>query len=75
MTQLKTQITWYLNDYCKSECSYCPIASRGGGLPPATVDYVRITNLLIDHYANLDRTIEWTFDGGEPLEWMVPYVF
>jgi hypothetical protein len=68
MSELKTQITWYLNDYCKSECSYCPIASRGGGLPPATVDYVRITNLLIDHYANLGRTIDWTFDGGEPLD-------
>jgi len=68
MTQLKTQITWYLNDYCKAECSYCPGSLRGGGLPPDTVDYVRITKLIIDHYAELGRTIDWTFNGGEPLD-------
>jgi len=68
MSQLKTQITWYLNDYCKAECSYCPASLRGGGLPPDTIDYVRITKLLIDHYTMLGRTIDWTFDGGEPLD-------
>jgi organic radical activating enzyme len=68
MSQLKTQITWHLNDYCKAECSYCPTSLRGGGLPPDTVDYVRITKLIIDHYTELGRTIDWTFNGGEPLD-------
>jgi organic radical activating enzyme len=68
MSKLKTQITWYLNDYCKAECSYCPTSLRGGGLPPDTVDYVRIAKILIDHYTTLGRTIDWTFDGGEPLD-------
>jgi organic radical activating enzyme len=68
MSQLKTQIFWYLNDYCKAECSYCPGTLRGGDLPRDTIDYVRITKLIIDHYAKLGRTIDWTFDGGEPLD-------
>jgi len=66
--QLKTRITWHLNDYCESECSYCPTHLRGGAEPPETADYLRIANLLIDTYRNQNRTIDWIFNGGEPLD-------
>jgi organic radical activating enzyme len=68
LEQLKTRITWNLNDYCESECSYCPVHLRGGSEPPETKDYLRIANLLIDTYRNQNRTIDWIFNGGEPLD-------
>ena len=68
MNNLITDITWDLNDYCKSECSYCPVKFRGGLEPPETKDYIRIANLLIDSYSKMDRKINWTFNGGEPLD-------
>jgi MoaA/NifB/PqqE/SkfB family radical SAM enzyme len=66
--QNKTKINWSLNDYCKSECSYCPVSARGGLLPPETQDYIRVAKLLIDNYASMGRTIDWSFNGGEPLD-------
>jgi organic radical activating enzyme len=69
MNNLKTIISWTLNDYCKSECSYCPISLRGGDLPSETTDYLRIANLLIESYSKKQqRQIEWIFNGGEPLD-------
>ena len=68
MNNLTTNITWELNDYCKSECSYCPTKYRGGLEPPETKDYIRIANLLIDSYTKMGRQINWTFNGGEPLD-------
>lgn len=68
MEKLKTIINWTLNDYCKSQCEYCPTHLRGGGLPHETADYLRVANLIIDTYSKMGRTIEWTFDGGEPLD-------
>lgn len=69
MDNLKTTISWTLNDYCKSECSYCPISLRGGDKPPETSDYLRVANLLIDSYLiKQNRQINWVFNGGEPLD-------
>jgi|LauGreDrversion4_2_1035121.scaffolds.fasta_scaffold12604_7 MoaA/NifB/PqqE/SkfB family radical SAM enzyme len=69
MNNLKTIISWNLNDYCKSECSYCPISLRGGELPSETSEYLRIANLLIESYLKKQgRQIEWIFSGGEPLD-------
>lgn len=64
-----TKISWTLNDYCKAQCEYCPINSRGGGLPRETKEYLRITELLIDWYhVKQSRNLTWTFNGGEPLD-------
>ena len=68
MNNLITDIHWDLNDYCKSECSYCPTRLRGGPEPHETKDYVRVANLLIDAYTTMGRQINWTFNGGEPLD-------
>lgn len=68
MENLTTDIYWILNDYCKSECSYCPQSISGGGMPPETVEYIRIANLLINSYAKIGRKINWTITGGEPLD-------
>ena len=65
---MKTQINWMLHNYCTSECSYCPIKFRGGEPPRGILEYVEVTQQLIDHYKSLGRTIDWTFDGGEPLD-------
>lgn len=69
MTNLYTDISWQLSDYCKAECSYCPIQFRGGSYPPENYNYDKITELLVNHYNNkLNRLIRWNFDGGEPLD-------
>lgn len=68
MNNLKTKISWSLNNYCKSECSYCPTSLRGGEEPRDIEEYKRIAQLLIDNYGKMGRTIEWTFNGGEPLD-------
>ena len=63
-----TKIVWNLSNHCKSACSYCPPSIHGGPRPKPTEDYIRIANLLISNYTELGRTIDWTFDGGEPLD-------
>jgi organic radical activating enzyme len=69
MDNLKTTISWILNDYCKSECEYCPTSLRGGSVPHETEEYLRIASLLIDSYSNTQkRKIDWIFNGGEPLD-------
>lgn len=68
MNNLRTQITWMLNDYCKSECSYCPIKFRGGELPRGILEYMDVTTRIINHYDSLGRKIDWSFNGGEPLD-------
>lgn len=68
MSNLKTQINWMLHDYCTSECSYCPTQLRGGLLPRGILEYTAITQKLINHYDSLGRKIDWTFNGGEPLD-------
>lgn len=66
--KLITNIHWDLNDFCKSECSYCPTRLRGGDVPHETKDYIRVANVLIDTYASMGREISWVFNGGEPLD-------
>ena len=68
MSNLKTNINWMLHDHCTSECSYCPTRLRGGPIPKGILDYMAVTTKLIDHYDSLDRKINWTFGGGEPLD-------
>jgi len=63
-----TRITWCLNDYCSYQCDYCPTAFRGGGEPPETREYIRVASIINENYKALNRTIEWTIDGGEPLD-------
>ena len=68
MGNLRTNINWMLHDHCTSECTYCPTRLRGGEIPRGILDYMRVTQTLIDHYDSLGRTIDWTFNGGEPLD-------
>jgi organic radical activating enzyme len=68
MNNLKTKISWNLHDYCKSECSYCPTKLRGGPIHPETADYIQIAQTIIDSYSKMGRRIEWTINGGEPLD-------
>lgn len=69
MNKLITNISWQLSNHCLSECTYCPVTLRGGEYPDESWDYVKVANLIVDHYNNkLDRKINWTFDGGEPLD-------
>lgn len=63
-----TKIFWDLSNHCKSECSYCPVSLRGGDRPNETNEYVRIIKLLIENYSSMNRSIEWIFNGGEPLD-------
>jgi len=69
MENLQTIIHWALTDYCRAQCEYCPMSARGGTNLPETEEYIRITNLLIDHYnKKLGRKISWVINGGEPLD-------
>lgn len=69
MDNLKTVISWTLNDYCKAQCEYCPTSSRGGPIPQDINEYLRIAQLLIDSYKiTQNRNIDWIFNGGEPLD-------
>ncbi len=65
---LYTKIYWNLHDYCKAECSYCPSRFWGGDIPRSIDQYMDVLHRIVQHYKGLGRNIEWTFDGGEPLE-------
>ena len=65
---LTTKIYWMLHNHCTANCWYCPTHFKNGSVPRSINDYLKICNLLIDHYRSLDRIIVWSFDGGEPLE-------
>lgn len=69
MDNLVTTINWILNDFCKSECEYCPISLRGGAEPPETKNYLRVIDSLIASYQTTqNRYIKWVLNGGEPLD-------
>jgi len=69
MTNFYTEIQWQLSNHCTAECSYCPIRFREGNYPDESWDYIKVVNLLVNHYNNdLNRIIKWNFDGGEPLD-------
>lgn len=69
MTNFYTNIYWQLSNHCTAECSYCPIRFREGNYPDESWDYIKVINLLVNHYnIDLNRIIKWNFDGGEPLD-------
>ena len=68
MSNLRTYINWMLHDHCTSECTYCPTRLRGGEVPRGILEYMDVTQKIIDHYDSLGRKIDWTFSGGEPLD-------
>lgn len=71
MNNFYTDIYWQLSNYCKAECSYCPIALKGGEYPEEDKDYVSVTSVITEHYnKKSNRKIRWEFDGGEPLDLM-----
>ena len=68
MDNLTTKISWNLHDYCKSECSYCPVSLRGGPLHPETPEYLQVAQTIIQSYSDIGRRLEWEISGGEPLD-------
>lgn len=65
---MKTKIHWQLNNFCTGGCSYCPTRFWGGEKPESVDKFLEITKRIIEHYKSLNRTIDWNFSGGEPLE-------
>ena len=68
MNKMRTKIHWNLHNHCTAKCTYCPSRFWQGETPPHITDYLNITNKMISHYKSMDREIDWTFDGGEPLD-------
>ena len=68
MNKMRTKINWSLNNFCTAQCTYCPSRYWGGSTPREIVEYLDITNKIISHYKSMDREIDWTFTGGEPLD-------
>jgi len=66
---LKTKIFWSLHDYCEERCFYCPSNFWGGDKPRGIVEYIKLVEKAIQHYKNLGKLIDWSFDGGEPLHY------
>jgi len=64
----RTKIWWALHNYCSGGCSYCPTKYWGGEEPRSVEEYKKFVSYTITHFSNLGRLIDWTFDGGEPLE-------
>jgi hypothetical protein len=65
---LKTFINWTLNNYCKANCYYCPSTVWGGEEPRNIEHYLNFVEKANRHFDQLGRTIDWKFDGGEPLD-------
>jgi len=65
---LITHITWTLHNYCKAGCSYCPSSQWGGDEPRPIEQYLNFANYAIEHFDKMKRTINWSFNGGEPLD-------
>lgn len=65
---MNTKINWSLHNHCTAGCSYCPSHYWQGTIENSFDRYLDVTNKIIKHYSELGRTIEWTFNGGEPLE-------
>lgn len=65
---LRTRIVWNLHDFCSGGCDYCPDMFKNGSIPQEFSMYMGVAKQLIDHYTSLGRTIDWIFNGGEPLE-------
>lgn len=65
---MKVNIHWELNNYCTGGCSYCPSKFWGGGKTEEILKFLNVANKIISHYTSIGRSINWTFTGGEPLE-------
>lgn len=65
---MRTKIHWNLHNHCTAQCTYCPARFWGGETPHHISEYLEVTNQIIAHYQSMGRTIDWTFDGGEPLD-------
>lgn len=65
---MRTKIHWSLNNHCTSQCTYCPARIWGGEEPHHISEYLNITQRIITNFNSLGRRIDWTFDGGEPLD-------
>jgi len=65
---MRTEILWNLNNFCKSQCTYCPTRFWGGETPHHISEYLEVTQKIISHYSLLGRKIDWKFNGGEPLD-------
>ena len=63
-----TRINWFLHNRCTGGCSYCPSSFWGGEISKDITQYLAVTKKIIDHYSKLERIIDWTFNGGDPLE-------
>lgn len=63
-----TEISWEMHNYCTGGCSYCPNKFWGGESPQHFENYLSVAKNIIDHFLKLNRKINWTFTGGEPLE-------
>lgn len=68
MSTLYTKIFWNLHNYCRARCSYCP-TRFWNGIDNKNIDlYLEKVYFILKHFESLGYVIEWTFDGGEPLE-------
>lgn len=65
---LKTQINWTLNNYCQANCWYCPSTQWGGEEPRNIELYLDFAQRANEHFDSLGRSIDWKFNGGEPLD-------
>lgn len=63
-----TEVYWTLHTYCSKQCYYCPKKFWGNNEPRHFEEYINAAKKVINHFNNLGRIINWTFDGGEPLE-------
>lgn len=68
MVQLITTVSWTLNNYCRSECSYCPSRFRNGEEPRHISNYIDIAKKILKEYSNKERIVNWVFNGGELLD-------
>lgn len=66
--KLITKVNWEINNYCTGGCSYCPNKFWGGPKPRIFTEYIDAAKIIISHYTDLGRYIDWRFTGGEPLE-------
>lgn len=65
---LRTVINWTLHNYCKANCYYCPSTQWGGEEPRNIEYYLNFAEQANKHFDQLGRIIDWTFNGGEPLD-------
>lgn len=57
-----------LNNYCKANCWYCPSSFWGGEEPRNIELYLNFAQRANEFFDKINRSIDWTFNGGEPLD-------